>query len=231
MAANPSIRFPHESAEYRQARDELLQAELGLRHQIEEVAALRRKLPLGGEVPEDYVFEESSGQGDGVTTVRLSQLFAPDQDSLILYSYMFSPKMEKPCASCTSILDGLDGEAPHVRQRANFAVVAKSPVARIREVARQRGWRNLRLLSSANNTFNRDYHAEDAKGDQMPLLNVFVRRGDKIYHSYTTEMLWAPNEPGQDGRHVDMVWPLWHLFDLMPEGRGATFHPKLAYDQ
>jgi len=67
MASSPSIRFPQESDEYRQARDELLQAELALRHQIEEVAALRRKLPLGGEAPEDYAFDESSGQGDGVT--------------------------------------------------------------------------------------------------------------------------------------------------------------------
>jgi len=74
-------------------------------------------------------------------------------------------------------------------------------------------------------------HAEDADGAQVPLLNVFVRRDAKIHHSYTSEMLWAPNEPGQDGRHVDMVWPLWHLLDLTPEGRGATFHPKLAYDK
>jgi predicted dithiol-disulfide oxidoreductase (DUF899 family) len=195
------------------------------------VAALRRSLPLGGEVPEDYVFEESSGQGDGGATVRLSQLFAPGKDSLIIYSYMFALQAEKPCASCTSILDGLDGVAPHVWQRANFAVIARAPLAKIQELARQRGWRNLRLLSSANNTFNRDYHAENEDGSQVPLLNVFVRRDGKIHHFYTSELLWAPQEPGQDGRHVDMVWPLWHLFDLTPEGRGATHHPRLAYDQ
>jgi predicted dithiol-disulfide oxidoreductase (DUF899 family) len=28
--------------------------------------------------------------------------------------------------------------------------------------AQERGWRNLRLLSSRNNTFNRDYHGETA---------------------------------------------------------------------
>ena len=46
-------RFPGESDEYRQARDELLREELDLRRQIETVAAKRRQLPLGGVVPED----------------------------------------------------------------------------------------------------------------------------------------------------------------------------------
>ena len=49
-------RFPNETAAYRQARDELLQAELDLRAQLADVAAKRRQLPTGGEVPEDYVF-------------------------------------------------------------------------------------------------------------------------------------------------------------------------------
>ena len=48
----------------------------------------------------------------------------------------FGPDMPTPCVSCTSILDGLNGAAPHIRQRVNFAVAAKSPLARIREVAR-----------------------------------------------------------------------------------------------
>jgi hypothetical protein len=38
-------------------------------------------------------------------------------------------------------------------------------------------------LSSANNTYNRDYHGEMADGSQLPMLNVFVRRESSIYHS------------------------------------------------
>ena len=49
--------------------------------------------------------------------------------------------------------------------------------------ARGGGWRNLRLLSSASNTYNRDYHAEDEFGSQWPMLNVFVRPDGKIHHS------------------------------------------------
>src|SRR5258708_39426911 len=44
-------RFPGESDEYRQARDELLGEELDLRRQIEAAAAKRRPAPLGGVVP------------------------------------------------------------------------------------------------------------------------------------------------------------------------------------
>ena len=46
-----SERFPGESQEYRTARDKLLMAEIELRKRIEEVAAMRRQLPLGGAVP------------------------------------------------------------------------------------------------------------------------------------------------------------------------------------
>jgi predicted dithiol-disulfide oxidoreductase (DUF899 family) len=219
-----SVRFPGESESYRAARDELLEAEVELRRNIEAVAAKRRQLPLGGSVEQDYVFAQSSGG-----KIRLSELFADGKDSLIIYSYMYGPQMAQPCVSCTSILDALDGEAPHVMQRANLFVVAKSPIERILKFTTERGWRNLQLLSSANNTYNRDYHAESEKGDQLPALNVFVKRDGAIHHFYNTELLYAPSEPGQDGRHVDQIWPLWNLFDFMPEGRGEKWYPRLSY--
>jgi predicted dithiol-disulfide oxidoreductase (DUF899 family) len=84
-------------------------------------------------------------------------------------------------------------------------------------------------LSSAKSTYNQDYHAENAQGNQLPALNVFVRRGGTIHHFYNTEMLYAPADPGQNERHVDLIWPLWNLFDLMPEGRGETWYPRLRY--
>jgi len=107
-----SVRFPGESEAYRSARDELLDDEIELRRQVEAVAAKRRDLPLGGEVPEDY---------------------------------------------------------------------------------------------------------------------VFVRRDGRLYHAYNTEALYAPADPGQEGRHVDLIWPLWNLFDLTPEGRGENWYPRLSY--
>jgi predicted dithiol-disulfide oxidoreductase (DUF899 family) len=217
-------RFPGENAKYRATRNKLLQSEVKLRRQIEAVAAERRKLPLGGAVAEDYVFDSAEGP------VTMSALFADGKDTLLLYSYMYGPQMASPCVSCTSILDALDGEAPHVVQRVNLAVVARSPIDRILDFTRPRGWRHLQLLSSANNSYNRDYHGETESGAQMPMMNVFVRRNGRMYHTYGTELLFAPSERGQDGRHVDSFWPLWNLFDLTPAGRGTTWYPKLRYD-
>lgn len=217
------VRFPGESDEYRAARNALLAEEIELRRRIEAVAAQRRNLPLGGLVKEDYRFTGAGG------AVRLSELFAPGKDSLILYSYMFGPQMTAPCPSCTSILDGLDGEAPHAGQRTNLAAVAKSPFARIDEFARGRGWRHLRLLSSDGTTYNEDYHGENPSGGQLPAVNVFVRRDGEIRHFYCTELLFAAADPGQNGRHVDLIWPLWNLLDLAPEGRGETWQPRLTY--
>jgi len=232
MDWHSTVRFPGESASYRAARDELLAAERDLRRQVEQVAELRRKLPLGGELPEDYVFEEgAAGLADStaVTSVRLSDLFRKGIDTLALYNFMYGPEMQQACPMCTSFLDSLNGTAPHAGQRLNLAVVAKSPIGRIREFARGRGWHNLRLLSSAGNTYNRDYHGESADGGQLPVLSVFVRRDGKIYHSYSTELLYAPPEPGQNQRHIDMMWPLWNLLDLTPEGRGTDWYPRLSY--
>jgi predicted dithiol-disulfide oxidoreductase (DUF899 family) len=218
------ITFPNESGEYRQARNDLLRAEIALRKQTEEVAKMRHALPPGGVVPQDYEFAE----GDG-NRVRLSQLFLREDASLVVYSFMLGPKMKAACPMCTAMLDSLDRTAPHATQRINLAVVAKSPIERIQAHARQRGWRSLRLLSSADNTYNRDYRGEDAEGAQLPALNVFVRRGSEIRHVYCTELLFAGPEAGQDPRHVDAIWPLWNLFDFTPEGRGSDWYPALEY--
>jgi predicted dithiol-disulfide oxidoreductase (DUF899 family) len=142
---------------------------------------------------------------------------------------MYGPNMAKACPMCTAMLDALNGTAPHATQRINLVVVASSPLERIRAFARERGWNNLRLLSSAGNTYNGDYHAETAAGSQLPALNVFARHGGRVHHAFSTELLYTPSEPGQHGRHVDSIWPLWNLFDLTPEGRGSNWYPKLSY--
>jgi predicted dithiol-disulfide oxidoreductase (DUF899 family) len=239
-------KFPGESAEYRAARDRLLEQEIEERRTMEAVAAARRALPPGGVVPEDYVFRGRGPDGT-VTDVRLSDLFAPGLDSLAVYSMMFPryrgderrgpthgetarlPLAETPCPSCTALLDQLDGAAEHVSQRMNFAVTAKAPIERVLTWADERGWRQLRLVSSAGNTYNRDYLAETDEGDQMPMLNVFHRDGDVIRHFWGSELLYSPSDPGQDPRHVGTLEPLWTLFDLTPEGRPTDYEEQVSY--
>jgi predicted dithiol-disulfide oxidoreductase (DUF899 family) len=220
--------FPNETPAYRQKRDELLRAEMELRKQIDSVAALRRALPLGGEVPEDYEFTEIR---DGAERkVRLSELFGPGRNTLVVYSFMLGPEQEKPCASCTSIVDALNGELPHIQDQVNMVFVGRSPIDRLAELVKRRDWKNVRMISAAGNTYSRDYQGEDEDGDSRPALNVFTKRDGKIYHTYCSELMFAPHEAGMDPRHVDMMWPLWNVLDYTPEGRG-DWYPKLGYPQ
>jgi predicted dithiol-disulfide oxidoreductase (DUF899 family) len=224
------VSFPGESAQYRTARNRLLDQEAELRRVTEAVAAARRALPPGGVIPGDYVFQGAGPEGAPVD-VRLSELFAPGKDSLVIYNMMFPRALDEdlPCPSCTQFLDSFDGAAEHAAQRINMAVVAKASLPRLLAHARQRGWRRLRLLSSASNTYNRDYLAETADGAQMPMMNVFRRDGKVIRHFWGSELLYAPTESGQDPRHGDTLEPLWNLFDLTPKGRGTDWYPDLSY--
>jgi predicted dithiol-disulfide oxidoreductase (DUF899 family) len=232
MAKTVATRFPGESAEYRRARNRLLRSEVKLRRQVEAVAKERRALPLGGVVRTDYIFDAAVPGTRETRAMRLSDLFAPGKGSLFVYNFMFPERVGSmtPCPSCTSIIDAIDGASRHVVQRVNFAVVAKAPIERFHQHARNRGWSHALLLSSAGNTFNRDYGAEDENGQQWPLAHVFTRRGKKIHHFWSSELWWAPHDPGQDGRHVDFMWPLWSILDRTPEGRGRDWGPQLEYE-
>ncbi len=243
-----TISNPGESADYRAARDRLLADEIALRERLEAVAAARRALPPGGLVPEDYVFDGLGADGRPAK-VRLSELFAPGKDALVVYCYMFPrhhddtrpgpedgataelPLEQSPCPSCTAFLDGLDGAAPHVEAGgANLVVVAGAPLERVVTFAREHGWRHLRLLSAAGNSFKRDYHAEAEDGSQVPLTLVFHRDGDEIRHFWSSELMFAGYEPDQDPRHNGTLDIFWNVLDLTPAGRGEGFDSQLVYD-
>ena len=240
------VAFPGESPKYRAARDRLLAREIELRRAMEAVAAARRQLPPGGAVPEDYVFQ-GGGENGTPGDVRLSQLFAPGKHSLVIYGFMFPrdpdddrpgpktgetarlPLAAGPCPSCVALLDQLDGAVEHASQHLDFAVVAKAPLARLLTFAEERGWRRLRLLSSGANAYNRHYLAETEDKRQLPMLNVFHRDGSTIRHFWGAELMYTPTHPGQDWRHVGTLEPVWNLFDLTREGRGADWDEQLSY--
>jgi predicted dithiol-disulfide oxidoreductase (DUF899 family) len=235
-----NVHFPGESSEYRRARDELLDAEAELRRLNEQVAAQRRALPAGGLIRQDYVFESAA---DG-SRVRLSELFAPGKNSLVIYNMMFPrwsedsragvpggktaalPLVEQPCPSCTSVVEGLEAAAFHLAERTNLVVTAKTSAERLGTYAQERGWRNVRLLSARNNTFNRDYHAEALGGEQLPILNVFSRDEGGIHHHWASEMTFKRG----DSSSLDPVWTIYGVLDLTLEGRGdSAAYPNLQY--
>ncbi len=242
------VNFPNESPEYRAARNKLLQRELALRREMEAVAAEIRALPPGGAVPEDYEFDRINAKG-APEKVRLSELFRPGTDTLIVYHYMFPrhrsdkrlgpssgpmaqlPVEEGPCPSCTALLDNWEGAVPHVNGLgANIVAVAKAPIERVTAFAAHRGWCHLQLLSASNSSFKRDYRGEDEEGQQVPMLTVFHKGPDGVIRlSWASELLFLPTEPGQDPRHVGTVEPMWTLLDLTPGGRPDT-DEQIEYD-
>jgi len=220
LAAQNKAHFPNESSKYRQARNHLLAEEIKLRRHIEQVAALRRALPPGGEICEDYVFQSSNG------VVRLSKLFG-DKETLVIYSMMFGPQRERACPMCTAMLTSWDGAERNLREHVALAVTARSPIERLLEFRRERGWQNLRVYSDLDGSYTRSYVSAD-DGD-VPGLSVFTRRDGSIRHFWSGEMTGEMRDPGQDPRGAPDLDPLWTILDLTPEGRGATWYPKLEY--
>jgi predicted dithiol-disulfide oxidoreductase (DUF899 family) len=130
-----------------------------------------------------------------------------------------------------------------VPQRAAIYVVAKSPIARLAAWAHARGWNHLKLLSGAGSSYSSHYYGDtsaltpemraergykDGEDWDEPMLNVFHRQDGAIRHFWASELVFAPDDPGQNHRGLDVIDPLWNLLDMTPEGRGAFF-PKVDY--
>jgi predicted dithiol-disulfide oxidoreductase (DUF899 family) len=220
LARTNTARFPNESAEYRRARQNLLIEEIELRRHIERVAELRRALPAGGEVSKDYVFEGENGR------VHFAELFG-DKETLAIYSYMFGPQRQAPCPMCTSFMGTWEHKLPDIAQRIAFVFVARSPIARLIEAKKARGWTRHAIFSDTSGDYTRDYVSTDDA--DVPGYSVFTRRDGAIRHFWSGEMSGAMADPGQDPRGAPDFDPLWTMLDTTPEGRGADWYPKLRY--
>jgi predicted dithiol-disulfide oxidoreductase (DUF899 family) len=213
------LRYPNESKEYRAARAALLKDEQELVDKVKSVAEKRRKLPLGGELKEDYEFQWAN-DGKVGKSVKFFELFA-DKNTLLLYSWMFGPSWDKPCPSCTSLMDGFDRTWYQVSQHAAFAAIAKAPAERINAWAKERGWSQIWLVSGSQSPFQSDYKCQGDSDDmQLPVMHVFQKRDGRVFHFWATEL---------PANHVDTVWPYWNLMDFTPEGRPDISTPPQRF--
>ncbi len=213
------LRYPNESRAYREARDALLRDEQELVDKLRAVAQKRRDLPLGGELKQDYTFQWAN-DGKVGQPVRFSELFA-DKDTLLLYSFMFGPSWDKPCPSCTSLVDGFDRTAYQVTRHAALVAIAKAPAERINAWAKERGWSEISLVSGFESPYQADYKCQGENDEmQWPVMHVFSKRGGKILHFWGTEL---------PSNHMDTVWPYWNLMDFTPEGRPSVTTPPQKF--
>jgi predicted dithiol-disulfide oxidoreductase (DUF899 family) len=222
-------RLMNESAEYVARREALRLAEIELTRQRERVAAMRRSLPAGAIV-QDYVFQEGPADLDAgdapVTMVRLSDLFTGSNRSVVIYHLMYGKRQTDPCPMCTMWIDGYNGVGHHLAQNLDFAIAAAAAPPLLRQHARNRGWRNLRLLSCGDSTFKYDLRSEDAEGNQDSTISVFTRdRDGTLRHSYSAHP-WMADDVKERG--IDLLTPVYNMLDLTPQGRD-DWYAQLTY--
>jgi predicted dithiol-disulfide oxidoreductase (DUF899 family) len=161
----------------------------------------------------------------GIHDVHLVDLFTDGHDTLIVDHLMFAAEDDEPCVMCSMWADGYSAVTPHILRRANFVLVAKADINKLRNWARKRGWDRIRLLSSHNKTFNREISMEEAYGSQNPGLSVFTRTSEgTVYHRYTIGVEFEE----LNNRGIDPYSPVWNLFDLLPQGR-SDWYPDHSY--
>ena len=212
-------RLANESERYREIRDRIQDAERALRDQREEVAALRRQLPLDTAF-DDITLEEAV---DGERReLPLSLLFRDPDKPLILMHFMYGKKQARPCPMCSAWADGYNGIVKHLEQKVNFAVLVAGDVGVFSAYARERGWNALRILSAANTTIKRDLGFESDDGEQHPGVSVFALVDGEVRHFYSQTAFYESHE----FRAMDLLSPIWHFLDLTPTGRGDFFPAK-----
>lgn len=204
------------SHDYQTQRMALYDEERAVLDHIERVAAQRRELPDGPAV-EDAALTSLDG-----SSVQLSELFE-DGDVLLAYNMMYAPDDDAPCPMCTRWVDGFNAVAPRVRDNVPFAIFSRASAEKLRALALSRSWSIP--IYSAPKAFGRDIGAENAEGDQMPVVTVFRKDGSgaiSLWYSQCAEM------PDDEVRGIDLLNPLWHLLDLTPAGRGDYFPPEVV---
>jgi predicted dithiol-disulfide oxidoreductase (DUF899 family) len=173
-----------------------------------EIAALREKIrEAQASVPpqevEDYTFASMHG------AVRLSELFG-DKDTLFVIH-----NMGASCRYCTMWADGFNGVLPHIESRAAFVISSPDPPETQDKFRASRGWR-VRMVSHQDSRFAADMGFEGNDG-WRPGVTVFRKKDGKILRVADTA-----TGPGDD------LCVVWHLFDLIPEGK-AGWQPQFNY--
>jgi predicted dithiol-disulfide oxidoreductase (DUF899 family) len=210
------------------ARKKHLAKEKEFTHLRDQLSRERRELPWE-RVEQDYAFKGERGQ------VSLRDLFA-GRSQLVVYHAMFNPETAGPnttwttdaaCFACSWWMDHFDGIAVHLNHRdITIGAVSRAQYPAIAAYKERMGW-SFPWWSSAGTDFNFDYHVsvspEQLKAgkaeynyqvnpvstlDEMPGVSVFLKDGDKIYHTYSTYT-----------RGLDMLNAAYHYIDLTPKGR------------
>lgn len=208
-------------ADWLAARQHLLAKEKDLTRLRDTLNAARRQMPWV-QVEHSYVFEGARGKQ------TLGDLF-DGSTQLIVYHFMFGDGWEEACKSCCYVMDHIDGALPHLKARdTSFVAVSKGPWSALQQWQQRMGWR-FHWVSAHETTFNADFHVSFTKAEmeegrveynyqtyaagmmpteELPGVSVFIRRGQDIFHTYSTY-----------ARGLDPLIGTYQWLDLTPKGR------------
>src|SRR5919206_3965091 len=144
--------------EWQAVRDELLAEEKELTRRNDELARKRMELPWVA-VEKDYSFETADG------TKSLAELF-DGRSQLLIYHFMFGEPYEAGCTVCSSIVDTLDPQVPHLKARdVTLMCTSRAPLDKLLAYRDRMGW-SFDWASTVGGEFNYDF-ATSRTFDQM----------------------------------------------------------------
>ena len=228
------MRYPTVSREeWLVARKALLAKEKEFTRQRDALSALRRRLPMV-EIDKAYLFEGPDGT---VRLLDLFEgrrqlivyhfMFDPNDPP----PGKSGEPWDEGCSGCSFLVDNI-GHLAHLHARdTSLVLVSRAPLAKIIPFKARMGW-TVPWFSSFGSDFNYDFHAtlDEAvapveynyrnqaelagKGEshfaqgEAHGLSVFLRDGDRIFHTYSTY-----------ARGVDPLNGTYNYLDLTPLGR------------
>lgn len=185
--------------EWSRARADLLAAEKAHTRAGDAIAAQRRRLPIV-EVDASLELE---GPGGVLTLLDLFE----GRRQLVLYHHMLTEDDPAPCPGCSAFLD----HVPHLAHLnvldVTFAVEAAAPFDQLRSYLERMGRLDVPGYSS-HGTGTREVLHQSPWGPGSFSLTVYVRDGERVFRTYSTE-----------GRGVDGV----PLIDMTVFGRQQAF--------
>ena len=182
--------------EWQAAREALLVREKELTHELDALAAQRRRMPMTQLDAGKYRFTGPDGETD------LAGLF-DGRRQLIIYHFMLEPGQQGLCGGCCTFTDNLGYGQWHLNARdTRLIVMARAPREEMEPVWQRFGW-TVPFYSSYGSEFNDDLGLRGRFG-----LSVLLRDGDEVFRTYFTT-----------SRGVDRLRLDFSLLDLTPYGR------------
>ena len=156
-------------------------------------------------IDKEYVLEGPDGPAG------LLDLFEGHRQ-LIVGHFMFDPRWEDGCPSCTA---GADEVSPGLLEHLHtsdttFAYVSRAPLAKIEHCKARKGW-TFPWYSSYGSDFNYDFHVtldDSVTPFEMPGTSFFLRDGETVFHTNSTY-----------ARGAEMTGGSYYFLDLTALGR------------